>query len=177
MGPSGFDAYARVRFIPDPTHPGQREDEADLGASPGETAQWRTLLHLLAAETAHPEDCYFGLWEGWGLRETARDWPVFGVPRHARIPGRSYFLFHGSLSDAEIRGTPAQAGIWGRPEFSSGGTPAFVWPSDHSWCVAADVDPHYAGIGASVPTIRRLIADPGLDAVEADPAAAQPAYR
>jgi hypothetical protein len=177
FGPAGFAAYARVRFIPDPSYQGQQEHEADLGASPGETDQWRALLRLLAADSAHPDDCYFGLWEGWGFPESARRWPTFAVPRDAQIPARSYFLFHGSLSEAEIWGPPAQAGIWGRPEFSHGGTPAFVWPADRTWYVAADIDPHWAGIGASVPTIKQLIADRRLDAVEADPADEQPAYR
>lgn len=177
FGPAGFAAYARVRFIPDPTHQGQQETEADLIASPGETEQWRALLQLLAAETSDPEDCYFGLWEGWGFPASARRWPTFGVPRGAQIPARSYFLFHGPLSEAEIWGTPAEAGIWGRPEFLRGGTPAFVWPSDRTWCVAADIDPHWAGVGATVPSIERLVADRRLDAVVADPHGEQPAYR
>ena len=177
FGPAGFAAYARVRFIPDPFREGQQETEADLYASPGETEQWRALLQLLAVGTSDPEDCYFGLWEGWGFPESARRWPTFDVPRDAEIPARSYFLFHGSLSEAEILGTPADAGIWGAPEFSRGGTPAFVWPSDRRWCVAADVDPHWAGVGASVRVIEQLIADPRLDAVGADPADDQPAYR
>jgi len=142
-----------------------------------ETDQWRALLDLLAADTADPDDCYFGLWEGWGFPESARGWPTFAIPRDAEIPARSYFLFHGSLSEAEIWGAPAQAGIWGRSEFSRGGTPAFVWPSDHAWCVAADIDPHWAGVGATVPSIERLVADRRLDAVEADPTDEQPAYR
>ena len=177
FGPAGFAAYARVRFIPDPTHQGQRETEADPSASPGEAEQWRALLQLLARETSDPSDCYFGLWEGWGFPESARRWLTLGVPRGAQIPARAFFLFRGALSEDEIWGTPAAAGIWGRPEFSRGGTPAFVWPSDHTWCVAADVDPHWAGIGATVPTIERLVADRRLDAVAADPDREQPAYR
>lgn len=177
FGPAGFAGYARVRFIPDPTYEGQRENEADLNASPGETAQWRMLLDLLAAETSRPDDCYFALWEGWGFPESARRWPTFGVPHDHQIPARSYFLFHGPLSAAEIWGTPAEPGIWGRSEFSGGGTPAFVWPADHTWCVAADIDPHWAGIGATAPSIKRLIADRHLDAVQADPDDTQPAYR
>jgi hypothetical protein len=176
IGPDSFAAYARVRFIPDPTHHGQQEHEADLSGSHGETEQWRALLHLLAAETADPSDCYFGLWEGWGFPESARRWPTFALPRGATISARRYYLFHGALSDAEIWGTPARAGIWGRPEFSPGGTPAFVWPSDRTWCVTADIDPHWAGIGAPVPTIGRLLADQRLDAVKMDPAEEQPAY-
>ena len=72
FGPAGFAAYARVRFIPDPAHRGQRETEADSSASPGEVEQWRALLQLLATETSDPSDCYFGLWEGWGFPESAR---------------------------------------------------------------------------------------------------------
>ena len=179
IGPSGFAAYARVRFIPDPIREDQRETEADLDASPDEVDQWRSLLGLLATSTADPDNCYFGLWDGWGFPEPARRWPTFGVPRGARLPARSYFLFHGSLSEAEIwgGGAPANAGIWGLPEFSRGGAPAFVWPSDRTWCIAADIDPHWAAIGGSVPLIDRVIGDLRLDAVEADPADKQPTYK
>ena len=72
---------------------------------------------------------------------------------------------------------PADAGIWAPSEFARGGAPAFVWPSDHTWCIAADIDPHWAGVGASARLIERLISDSRLDAVEADPAEEQPAYR
>jgi hypothetical protein len=180
MGPSGFAAYARVRFIPDPIREDQRESKADLDELPtDEVDQWRALLVLLATGTADPDNCYFGLWDGWGFPEPARRWPTFGVPRDDQRPARSYFLFHGSLAEAEIwgGGAPADAGIWERPEFSRGGAPAFVWPSDHTWCIAADIDPHWAAIGASAPLIERVIGDPRLDAVEADPAAKQPTYR
>lgn len=55
--------------------------------------------------------------------------------------------------------------------------PAFVWPADRAWCVAADVDPHWAGIGADTAAIDRLVADPHLDVVPADPREDQPCYR
>jgi hypothetical protein len=177
IGPGGFSAYVRVRFIPDPTHVGQRENEADLDGSPNEIEQWRAMLQLLSEETADPDDCYFGLWDGWGFPEPARRWPTFAVMDSGAFSVRAYYLFHGSLSDVEISGTPAHAGIWSRPEFASGGTPAFVWPADRTWCITADVDPHWAGIGASKPTIDRLIADHRIDAVRTDPADDQPFYR
>ena len=116
FGPAGFAAYARVRFIPDPTREDQQESEADPHASPDEVDQWRALLKLLAAATEDPDDCYFGLWEGWGFPESARRWPSFGVPRGARPPARSYFLFHGSLSEAEIwAGAPPRTPGSGAP--------------------------------------------------------------
>ena len=72
---------------------------------------------------------------------------------------------------------PRRPGSGTGPSSPKGGTPAFVWPADRTWCVAADIDPHWAGIGASVPAIKQLIADRRLDAVEADPTEEQPAYR
>jgi hypothetical protein len=44
---------------------------------------------------------------------------------------------------------------------------AFIWPADHAWCVANDVDPHWAGIGADVSAVSELLADPRLDVVAA----------
>jgi len=46
---------------------------------------------------------------------------------------------------------------------------AFVWPADHRWCFASDVDPHWAGIGAEQVAIDRLVGDPGLDVVRVQP--------
>jgi hypothetical protein len=66
---------------------------------------------------------------------------------------------------------------WNPTTTVPGGAPAFVWPSDHTWCIAADIDPYWAGIAASAPLIEGLIGDPLLDAVEADPTANQPFYR
>jgi hypothetical protein len=54
--------------------------------------------------------------------------------------------------------------------------PAFVWPADHRWCLAADVDPHYAGVGASEDAVHALLALPDLDVVRTDPAAPQPHF-
>ncbi len=83
---------------------------------------------------------------------------------------RSYFLFRGPLSDV---------GKWGDgfSDRHDQWEPAFVWPADRAWCVAKDVDPHPAGIGAASAVIDQLIADPRLDAVRADPAQDQPDYQ
>ncbi len=85
--------------------------------------------------------------------------------------GSFLLLVHGSLSDV---------GAWGAGKSWPGEIPyqpAFIWPADHAWCVANDVDPHWAGIAADTPLIERLIADARLDVVVADPTESQPAYR
>lgn len=54
--------------------------------------------------------------------------------------------------------------------------PAFVWPADRAWCLASDIDPHWAGIGADTATIRTLMTRDDIDVVPADRYARQPFY-
>lgn len=83
-----------------------------------------------------------------------------------RIPNRSYYLLHTPLSDF---------GQWGVRE--TGHNPAaFVWPADHAWCIASDVDDHWAIIGANAQTIAGLLTQTDLDIVTADQDAAPTRY-
>jgi hypothetical protein len=197
FGPAGFDAYARLRFLPDPTTPGQRETDVDAD---WRTDQLPTLIEVLATHTTTPNDCYFCVWEGFGPADPASD--DHGVcdeksaaQRAAAQPGvapapavspttphapkvvvsnRAYWLFRGPLADT---------GAWDSAEGLPGklrleaAEPAFIWPADHAWCVARDVDPHWAGIGGHTPLIKRLVVDPRLDVVPADPTKDQPHYQ
>ena len=201
FGPAGFDAYARLRFLPDPVRPGQSEHEA-------ETEDWRvgqmpTLLEVLATHTASPDDYYFCVWEGFGDADVAIDddavyiddesalpfdragarpgvapqsAPHASVPQvpKVEVPNRAYWLFRGPLADV---GTWDSAHGWPGQRRLNDADPAFVWPGDRAWCIANDVDPHFAGIGASSPAIDHLQAHPGLDIVTADPHIEPPAYR
>jgi hypothetical protein len=196
FGPAGFGAYARLRFLPDPAFAGQRANDVQPSAGPPEDEQLRMLFDMLATHTTTPDDCYFCLWDGYGgihggagisvvvasedgepqpapVPEPAFGPDVLDGPRVV-VPGRAYLLFRGPLADA---GDWGAAELWpGQARFDMPG-PAFAWPADHAWCVASDVDPHWAGIGADKPVIDQLIADPRLDVVPADPGQEQPAYR
>ena len=216
FGPSGFEAYARLRFLPDPAYLGQSENDVDREGPP-EHELLRTALDVLSEHTRTPDDCYFCLWDGWGTAIEGDDgvrvveWdraagppmmyrdppeasratptrqriapafptsvlegPKVAIPNRVTIPARAYFLFRGSL---------AEFGDWGAADMRPGRPrdfmpdPAFIWPADHAWCVAKDVDPHYAGIGADAVAIGRLLTHPALDVVAADPSAEQPDYR
>jgi hypothetical protein len=194
FGPAGFPAYARLRFLPDPAYEGQRENDVDLDA-PDETAQLRVALETLIRRTRTPDDCYFCLWDGWGDIEggdgarildhqtgTVSRGPLIAPafppsvlhgPKVV-VPSRDYFLFRGSVSDF---GDWGAADAWpGQPRLDMP-DPAFIWPADHAWCVANDVDPHWAGLGADVAAIDELLADSRLDVVPADPSQDQPYYR
>ena len=194
LGPSGFAAYARLRFLPDPAYEGQSEHDAAIGddALP-ESAQLGAVLEVLRRHTRTPDDCYFCVWDGWGpgidgvhigdrtlliysddvdarpgLEPTraqpglAPASPSSGPPvPKVVVPNRAYFLFRGAPSDLSDLPDPA----------------AFIWPADRAWCIAHDVDPHWAGIGADTAAIDQLVSDARLDVVPAEPGAPQPFYR
>ncbi len=72
FGPTGFPAYARLRFLPDPAYEGQSENDVEVDDdSLLESVQLRAAVRVLARHTRTPDDCYFCLWDGWG-------WTVHG---------------------------------------------------------------------------------------------------
>jgi hypothetical protein len=165
FGPSDFPAYARLRFIPDPTKPGQAEGDVDVVEDhPSEMQQTLRALDHLRRFTATPEDCYFCVWEGYPISfpPTVLDGPM------VTIPHRRYFLLHGSLTDL----SSWEATLDGVGDFP----PAFAWPADHSWCFARDVDPNWAGIGGEQAAIGTLLNAAELDVVPAQPTESQPTY-
>jgi hypothetical protein len=201
FGPAGFDSHARLRFLPDPVRPGQRENDVEPDGRPD---QLPTLIEVLATHTATPDDCYFCVWDGFGDARPAIDAettyfdaesaggllgqtgarpglapepvgsPSTQHPPKVVVPNRAYWLFRGPLSDV---GTWDTAQEWSAQFRLDRAEPAFIWPGDHAWCVAGDVDPHWAGIGGTQPLITRLMSDPRLDMVPADPAEDQPSYQ
>ncbi len=192
FGPAAFDSYARLRFLPDPVRAHQSENDVEAGRR---SDQMPTLLEVLATETATPDHCYFLVWEGFASStDVAPDTHPGARPEADAVPGvapdqvapqsiptapkvvvphRAYWLFRGRLVDV---------GTWDTADGWSGGfrlgdaEAAFIWPADHAWCVAKDVDPHWAGIGGSGPLITRLTTDARLDVVPADPTSHQSFY-
>lgn len=167
LGPDGFEAYARLRFIPDPTGPGQSENDVESTADhPSEISLTRRALHLLSAFTTTPLETNFCLWEGYGdmeLPPAVRNGPLVVLPH------RRYALLSGRLEDIDEWGAS-----FGHAENCS--PPAFVWPADRGWCFARDVDPHWAGIAGSQDAVDALVGDPGLDVVQVRPGDAIPEY-
>ena len=197
FGPGGFPGYVRLRFLPDPAYVGQEEGDVDIEVDDADDeSALRVALETLTRHTRTSDDCYFCLWDGWGadvaggggmrsldyqtgtvsqgpLIAPAFPPPVLHGPKVV-VPSRAYFLFRGSISEF---GDWGAADAWlGQPRLHMP-NPAFIWPADHAWCVANDVDPHWAGIGADVLAVDELLADSRLDVVPADPSQDQPYYR
>lgn len=120
----------------------------------------------MARHTAAADHCYFCLWDGYGnLNLSASP----GQPAVLHLTDRSYTLMGGPLGALRTWET----------DLGRGGPlvpPAVIWPADRRWCFVSDVDPHWAGIGASTEAINHLLDDPALDVVTADPRDPQPYY-
>lgn len=167
FGPPCFEAYARLRFIPDPEYFGQLEADVQLPADHlSAIEQSRRLLGKLAAHTTSTDRCYFCVWEGYSNVQLPAARPPGSV---VDLIDRRYALLEGPLNALQT---------W-EMDFGNGNPidpPAFVWPADHRWCFAKDVDSHWAAIGASASAITALVGYAELDVVAADPATAQPMY-
>jgi len=126
FGPAGFDAYARLRFLPDPARPGQSENDVEAD---GRTDQLLSLFAVLATHTATPEDCYFCVWDGFadanvnvdddavyiddenagasleppgvqpGLAPQPAGSPSMPHVPKVVVPNRAYWLFRGPLAE------------------------------------------------------------------------------
>lgn len=167
FGPDCFDSYVRLRYIPDPTYADHAEADTELsGDHNSDLWQAQRALRWLAQHTSTPNDCYSCLWEGD---------PDLTLPDYltddslVTIPHRRYVLLNSSLDDLADWGQALNV-------HGSKSPPAFVWPADHSWIFASDVDPHWAGIGGTAAATSSLLSDTRLDVVYANPADTQPLY-
>lgn len=165
FGPASFPAYARLRYLPDPDRPGMTEAEAQVPSDHATDIDVaRTGLRALVKYSFSTDSCYVCVWEGCGM---FRDPELTRGPLVV-LPHRRYVLFTGTINDLEN---------WNDLfESECNSPPAFVWPADHRWCFASDVDPHWAGIGADRGVINQLVADARFDVVPADPGEQQPTY-
>ena len=186
LGPSGFEHYGRLFH---PLQPGGVEtDPEDLVNVEGdlEESHLRRLVGVLARHTGTSDDCFFALWEGFGMIHGS---PSVGVgdpeiqippsfppevmagPRVA-IPNRRYLLIRGALRDV---------GDWGSADLLPGqprriNSPNLVWPADQAWLVATEIDQPWTGVGGSAALLEDLLADPVLD-VEGTELTDRPPYR
>jgi hypothetical protein len=153
LGPAGFDAYARLRFIPDPQWSGQSEADVVPEDLESDVDQISEAMRALVRFTSTPDDLYFCFWVGYpGVV------PVGTSPPMVRLPNREYLLFRGSVQDLSESIANSDDPY---PPYS----PAFVWPADHKWCITSDVDPHWAIVGGPKPAIEALVGVSSLDVV------------
>lgn len=184
LGPPGYAAYARVHYdledqpegYNDSVRPVLRSILARCTATPDDCyfALWEgwggfeggpqdTGLRYVVPLGSTVEE----VTEARALTELKKhlDYPPAFPPEFitgpmVRVPNRSFYLFGGPLTE-EID--------WGAADYEPGhprgyaDDPALMWPADHAWFVAADVDPDWIGVGGTRALIDELVADARLD--------------
>lgn len=134
FGPPGFPVYLRIAF----------SDGADRD---GEEPALRAALATLAGHATTPASGFAAIWEGWTSRA-----PIPEAPR-VSIPNREMLLFTGPID--ELRDAPALA--WYGSAQGIYQEPHLVWPEDHVWCLACEVDEEIEfTVGCSVDAARAL---------------------
>ena len=133
-GPPGFDVYVRIAF-------------ADGAERVGEEPTLRAALATLVDHTTTPMTGFAAIWKGWTSRASVPAAPT--VP----IPEREMVLFAGPVD--ELRDAPALA--WYGASQGIHQEPHIVWPDDHAWCVACEVDEEVEfTVGCSAEAFRAL---------------------
>jgi hypothetical protein len=139
------------------------EDEPRTSALP--SATWQGLYAALAANTGTPNECWFGLWDGWNYASGQQVAYRVGdkkipVKRQAqiRLPYREYTLFTGPLSAYHDIGYLLPSGQF-KPS-----PPSLIWPEDHEWLVAADADLDSTYVGGSKELVAALEATETIEA-------------
>lgn len=138
------------------------------------------VCQLLAPHTTTAEQCWFALWDGRAWMHAAgasmmpkpsRDSTAvtlaprqldLSAPRFA-LPYRSYYLFGGALQDA------VRLGYWVTADSFRPQSPNLMWPNDHAWCLASEIDFDTTLVGGSRQLISDLTASPRLEVLAISP--------
>lgn len=184
VGPPGFESYARV--LHGDFGDGTRE-EGHLSE-----ALLRALCGVLARHTSTPDDCVFGLWDGYGDihgGEAAAFLTAFAGP--AVWPGRIFRpakprppvppAFTPDVLDGPrlgflglqyllFEGPLASAGQWGAAGWGNGAprginSPNLMWPVDRTWFVTTSIEGTWTGVGGTAGLIDDLLRDDRLEVV------------
>jgi hypothetical protein len=163
-------------------------DEPEIGNLDPEPLA--ALCEVLARHTASPQACWFGVWDGHHWLPPAAAYAVFtriavdpdepgrdapAATEHpalsfvltwadpspplpvVELPWREYRLLTGPLDAAR------EVGRLFNDVFDPH-SPNLIWPDDHAWCVATDVDLASTYIAGPQALADELLADPRLEA-------------
>ncbi|WP_345763207.1 hypothetical protein [Diaminobutyricibacter sp. McL0608] len=87
-----------------------------------------------------------------------------------QLPGREYLLFETTLDELADPSWTQHAGIGGNGlPAGAGHTPQLLWPADHAWCLASEIDFDSTLVGGSRTLIDSILADDALETYEVGP--------
>ena len=122
--------------------------EPGVGELPEE--ETRAVVGILRQFTTTPDQCLFGVWDGWGFLDSSYQ----RKPRIS-VPHRDFLLFAGPL-EAVLEFADG-ANLWR--------TPSLWWPADRAWFVATDIDLMDTYVGGSGDCIKQVRDSPALEAL------------
>lgn len=165
------------------------------GAAPSDGSlpdrQLAALCDVLLQHTADPNQCFAAVWDGYGWDNRSiiafgdgppeegeipiEQWrlPTLSTAERAaprvQLPHHDFYLFAGPLprtQDYDFE-TPHF------PEDTAGPfleqSPNLLWPAEHSWCVATDIDFYSTLVGGTAQLIDRVLAHADLEALPIKP--------
>jgi hypothetical protein len=137
------EELVRHSALPPPWH------QPDDGSLPRSVCA--ALATILAGFTTTPDDCFFGLWVGYGWAEIER----LGAERKPQraLEHRDCYLFRGPVGSAIA--IESHQG-W----FQS---PTVWWPRDRAWFVATEVDGYSSYVGGSAAAVEALVASTDVE--------------
>ena len=151
---SGGKVHALAQWVPMAHGHGSPRSTSPFKAPPPSgdlpPATLAALCDVLSRHTTTPDQCYFGVWDGYG-------WIPRGPVAKLEVENRAYLLFQGRLSGV------GEIGYWMGGYFRQQ-APHLLWPADRSWFVAGDTDLDSTYLGGSSELIRELLADARLEA-------------
>ena len=183
--PRGYEAYARI-FHPATDPSGKPVRWADVAKARGKAAhremQWHALVgtpdpvedpslgemdpdeldalsKILASHISDSDNCFFGLCKIWAWVDELfppkrRTQPLLELPME-----RHHVVLYGPLSAVNEIG-----------DGSLRGSPSLIWPADHSWLVASEVDFDSTLVGGSTALSEAIVESPDLEAWQVEPA-------
>ncbi len=187
-----WGAIARWQTHEGDLNDGTSADPPEDGRLPRDVLE--PLLPLLTAATTTPDDITAAVWEGWGALHSVVQFGWFDQPgstgsrtltgadlgvaepvthalddgRLLQLPSRNYLLFEGALSDLTDPGWAATAGLGhGMGEEGVAG-PQLLWPTDHAWCLATEIDCGFTLLAGSTALIQHALAQEGIEVAVLD---------
>jgi hypothetical protein len=139
----------------------------------------RILCATLVQHTSTPSSCWFCLWDGYGWLHGSPSVAIMSshgsipVPPafpaevlegpRVRLPSRDYLLFTAPLTAAPQLGWTDPYGFF-FPQ-----SPNLFWPTDHTWCVASEIDLFCTLVAGSEALAQALMDDRRLEAWRVQP--------
>ena len=147
-----------------------------------------TVSAVLARHTTTPDTGIAALWDGWGGllssagvlqlvswpdddqsdRDSAEEGTVDEDAVGPRFSlhgdsGRRYILFEVGATDLAHDTWPTRAPWVDRPTWAP--SPSILWPEDHAWVLATEIDFDSTLVAGSTTLIRELVRTPGIEAL------------